>query len=367
MKICLIDNMASHYRKGIYTLMDKHYDIAWRFGEPLDGIKEMETSLLKDVKHLKTVRSFISGAYSLKGMCKLIDDYDFVIMIGEPALLSTWTLLLRYRLFHPHKKVFFWTHGWYGKESFIKTFVKKIYFKLATGVITYGDYARNLMIKEGFKPDRLWAIHNSLDYDEQIKIRESLSISDIYKSHFGNDNKTLIFIGRLTPVKRLDLLLEALSILKKQGYRYNLVLVGNGEMKDSLESYVKEKDLSDNVWFYGACYDERKNAELIYNADLCVAPGNVGLTAMHVMTFGTPVATHNNFPYQMPEFEAIKDGETGFFFEQENPQGIADGIIKWFSLHKDRNIIRKACMNEIDSQWNPHFQMKVLGNILGNR
>lgn len=345
--------------------MDKEYDIAWRFGEAFGGIKELDISLLKDAKLLHTSKKNFHGAYSLKGMSKLIDDYDCVIMIGEPALLSTWSLLFRYRLLYPRKRVYLWTHGWYGRETTFKTIVKKIYFKLASGVITYGDHARNLMIKEGFNPYKLWAIHNSLDYDKQKKIRESLSSSDIYQKHFHNDNKTLIFIGRLTVGKRLELLLEALKILKGREEMYNLILVGDGEMKDSLKKYVEDNDIADSVWFFGGCYDELKNAELIYNADLCVSPGNVGLTAIHAMMFGTPVATHDNFPYQGPEFEVVKDGETGFFFQQEDPWSIADGITNWFSKCGNRDIIRHACMLEIDNGWNPYYQIKVLKRIIG--
>lgn len=83
--------------------------------------------------------------------------------------------------------------------------------------------------------------------------------------------------------------------------------------KQQLQQQVKSYNLANNIWFYGACYDEIKNAALIYNADLCVSPGNVGLTAMHSMVFGTPVITHNDFKWQMPEFEAIEPGKTGDF------------------------------------------------------
>ena len=58
---------------------------------------------------------------------------------------------------------------------------------------------------------------------------------------------------------------------------------------------MENLNLQDQIWFYGACYDESKLGELIFNADLCVSPGNVGLTAVHSMGYGTPVITHNNF------------------------------------------------------------------------
>ena len=48
--------------------------------------------------------------------------------------------------------------------------------------------------------------------------------------------------------------------------------MGDGEIRQSLEVEVVKHQLQDNVWFYGSCFDEKINAELIYNADLCVAP-----------------------------------------------------------------------------------------------
>lgn len=120
------------------------------------------------------------------------------------------------------------------------------------------------------------------------------------------------------------------------------------------------------MWFYGACYDEKPNAELIYNADLCVAPGNVGLTAMHTMVFGTPVISHNDFKWQMPEFEAIHPNETGDFFEYKNTESLASTISNWFSVHKsDRAEVRRFCYHEIDTQWNPNFQIKVIRKLFG--
>ena len=100
---------------------------------------------------------------------------------------------------------------------------------------------------------------------------------------------------------------------------------------------------------------------MIYNADLCVSPGNIGLTAMHSLVFGTPAITHDDFPHQMPEFEAIKDGETGTFFKNGNVDSLAEGIVRWFEKHgNDREDVRKACMKEIDENWTPQFQIEVL-------
>ena len=79
------------------------------------------------------------------------------------------------------------------------------------------------------------------------------------------------------------------------------------------------------------------------------------------MTFGTPVLTHDNFKNQMPEFEAIRDGETGAFFKENSSESLADAIMQWFSSKScARDKVREACYHEIDNYWTPEFQIKVL-------
>ena len=69
---------------------------------------------------------------------------------------------------------------------------------------------------------------------------------------------------------------------------------------------------------------------------------------MHSMVFGTPCITHNDFPYQMPEFEAIKEGETGSFFKRDDINDLAKCIEKWFSTNgRMRYKIRQNCMDDI--------------------
>ena len=174
-----------------------------------------------------------------------------------------------------------------------------------------------------------------------------------------------MFIGRLTPVKQLDMIIDAANILREKGQKYNIVYVGDGPEREKVESKAKELNLTKQVWLYGACYDEKQNAELIYNADLCVAPGNIGLTAMHSLVFGTPALTHNDFKWQMPEFEAIKEGITGCFFERNNVESLAESISKWFEDNKDRRLdVRLACYKEIDENWTPEYELNVLKKVI---
>lgn len=360
MKLLNIYKSAPHYRASIYRLISQNYDCDFIFGQGVDGIKQMDTTRLNGNVTITENKYVIGKWYYQKGVVgKLFAPYDRYLMLIESRCLSTWIVALLSR-FMPGKKVYGWSHGIYGKESKTEMIIKKTLFRLLDGCFVYGNHARDLMIQSGLNKDRIFTIHNSLDHTTQKAIRESMSLSGIYSDHFQNAHPTLLFIGRLTPVKRLDLLIESVSDLSRKGFPCNLCLVGDGSERSRLQQQAKDLGLERNVWFYGECYDEKQNALLIYNADICVAPGNVGLTAMHTMVFGTPVISHDDFGYQMPEFEAIIPGKTGAFYKYLDKQSLSDVIQEWFQTHPDREAVRRDCFHEIDTEWTPEFQIEVL-------
>lgn len=367
MKLCQIYNCAAHYRKSLFLLMDREFCCDYVFGESLGDIKQMDTSVLRG-RVTKVKNSFLCKRfYWQPGVQKLLcGSYDAFLVLGDTRCLSTWLFCLRAKMLGCTNRIYFWTHGWYGKETKTERWLKKKFFAMAGGgIFLYGNYARELMIKEGFDSSKLHVIHNSLAYENQLTIRRLLCINDIYQKYFGNECKNLIFVGRLTKEKRLDLVIKAMAFLKKQGIVCNLTLIGEGKVREELEKLIKNLGLNKNVWFYGACYDEQQLGCLIYNADLCASPGNVGLTAMHAMVYGTPVITHNDYSHQGPEFEAIHNGETGTFFQHGDAVSLANCIKHWFDEKSSkREEVRQACYKEIDTQWTPQFQMEVLKKVL---
>lgn len=361
--ICLASITASHYRKLIYNLMAQELNCDFIFGKDDTTVKRLDTSEFNHSVDLDN--HFLGGSnwYIQSKLIRLTSNYDIVINDLGIFCLSAWKLLLLSKF--RKQKIYNWDHGWYGREGFVKKWIKRVYFGLAHGSFIYGNYARNLMLQNGFKREKIHVIHNSLDYDSQLLIRGKITHSEIYINHFKNNNPVICFIGRLTAVKKLEQILGALDLLKKDGKYYNCVFIGDGSERISLERQTIEFNLTENVWFYGECYDEIKNAELIYNADLCVAPGNIGLTAIHAMMFGCPCVSHNDFPWQMPEFEAIQENVTGAFYERNNVKALAECIYNWFVAKKEkRQEVREACFKEIDENWNPHKQLEIIKNVI---
>lgn len=361
-RICMISNAGPHYRYPIYSLMAKEFGCEFYLGDIVaGGIKKFDYPSLPGYK--ATLHNvFFHNFYWQHGAVELIaKPYDCYVAGGEPYCISTWLLLLLAKL--RGKKTVCWSHGFYGREGKGKMIVKKTFFKLFSRMLIYNEYSIGIMERIGFKRSKMFCIANSLDSDKEKAIRQQLKPTDIYRQHFGNESPVAIYCGRIQRRKKLEQFIDALEILKHEGKRVNAVFVGKDSEGVNLEAYAKEKGVAEQVWMFGPCYDDNTLGELFYNAAVCVSPGNIGLTAIHSLTFGCPAITHDNFPYQMPEFEAIRPGLTGDFFKQDSTDDLAAKISKWASLSPQmREETRKAAYNEIDTKWNVHHQIDVMRN-----
>ena len=118
---------------------------------------------------------------------------------------------------------------------------------------------------------------------------------------------------------------------------------------------------NNKVWFYGPCYNEQQIASLIFNANVCVSPGNVGLTAIHCLAYGIPVITHNNFKNQNPEFESITSNINGDFFKEDSIEDMCEKTIPWLNLSRNqRDTVKQHCYDVISDKYNPNNQINIL-------
>ena len=233
--LCNIYNTPSHYRKPIYLLLDKTFDSKFVFGDAVPSVKRFDTRILKDASVLKY--RYIGGLCFMPGMLKyLFKGYNKYIITPETNNITMWLFLICAKFF-PSKKVYTWTHGMYGYESKRQLLFKILLYKLCDGEFVYGNYAIELMKKRGFDPNRLFPIHNSLDYDTQLLLRKSCVKSDIYINHFCNNHPVLLFIGRLTKIKKLQMILDAVYSLFR---RISIIILFLLVMEVNVR-YLKEK------------------------------------------------------------------------------------------------------------------------------
>ncbi|UPW18271.1 glycosyltransferase [Agarivorans sp. TSD2052] len=285
--------------------------------------------------------------------------YKTVIFLGDPYFLSTWVSLVISKLYG--KKTILWTHGFIRSGGF-KDKVKLLMYKLADALFLYGDAAKTNLVNKGLSSSKLFTIFNSVDYFLQRDIANSIDNSSLrlLKNQLFHNSGLfqLVFVGRLTKQKKLTDLVYLLSNLKDKGVFVNLLFIGDGEEREEIEKLAISMSLNKQICFYGKTYNEVELAYLISSSDLCVAPGEVGLTAMHVMGYGVPVITHDSYKDQMPEYESIVVGKTGLLFEY----GSFDSMVNTVENYICDPIpnVKENCLDIIESKYTATAQMSVV-------
>lgn len=381
-KVYYFTNLAPRYRKLLWEKL-----IANTFGAEFyflfgknnkSGIKEIDfnspifNAYKGQIIHLSNVWLNKKVLLWQFGVIRraLLEKIDVAIFLGDMYCISTWIAAMFLRL--RNKKVIFWGHGFYGNEGKVKFLLRRLFYKLANYHLLYNNRAKNIMVKSGFDIKKLFVIYNSLDFDAHLKLRKNIEhyVNKRSFNFFKNPKLPLLFfIGRLTPVKRLDLLIDVVSRINSnsKNSQVNLLVIGTGTEHEKLYQMVINHRLQDNVHFLGACYDENLIAKYLSSADLCVSPGNIGLTAIHSLSLGTPVCTHSNLALQMPEVEAVVEGQTGLFFEKDNIDDLDNKIKEWLSNSQDREVIRANCFKVIDDYYNPYYQLSIFEEIIYNK
>lgn len=291
----------------------------------------------------------------------LFNHYDKVIFLGDSKVISTWISLIICKI--RNKESVLWTHGFYGNESKFKLIIGKIFFGLANTLIVYERKGKEGLINYGFAKNKIHVIFNSLNYDFQLQILNKL-ITESPKTEFFKENNLpyIISTGRLNKRKKIEQLIDIVCEINSRNPVCNLLIVGEGEQKTYLEK--KAQKCNDQIYFFGSCYDEKILGRLIYNASVSVIPGDIGLSAIHSLTYGTPVITHNNFSIQGPEHEAIEQGLSGDFYEFENYDDLKSKIKIWLKKKRDKKLEIINCRKNIDKYYNPYYQVKVMKTII---
>ena len=238
-----------------------------------------------------------------------------------------------------------------------------MFLRLADINILYENRSKKLLIESGFDKKTLEVIYNSLDYDNQLKLFKKLDKKKNSNQLFKKKMPIIVFIGRLTKNKKIDILIKSIGIINKNIPKVNLLVIGDGPQKKNLELLSIKTLKKSNYLFYGELYNEKKIAELLYKSSICISPGNIGLAAIHSLTYGTPVASHKNLNFQMPEVESIIEGENGFLFKEDDINDLSNKIIFWI---KNKKTNKKSIRKIIDDKYNPYFQKKILDKLILN-
>ena len=192
---------------------------------------------------------------------------------------------------------------------------------------------------------QVYTIENFICNDDSLNEKELAVIKK--KFYINNENKYLIYIGRLDLVKGADVLIRAFNKVNPVGYK--LIVVGDGSESASLK-----KIASANVIFTGKIFNA---SYLMTLADICIIPSrfeSFGLVLLEAINAGCRIIATD-----IPSFkEILKDDD--YLFCNEDVNDLADKITSYISnpslgLVDKSNIDKYSLTNAISKLDNAYF------------
>ncbi len=187
-------------------------------------------------------------------------------------------------------------------------------------------------------------------YDREISIvpngidLERFKISP--ESKKKDSTKTIIFVGRLHPVKGVQYLIEAMAIVHQESPEVKLILVGDGEERELLENLTDSLGIRECVEFAGRVPHERVQ-DYMNQAEVFVLPSlseGFPVTILEAMACGLPiVATQvGGVP------DVIKNGVNGYLVKAKDPNETVEALLKLLQDAQLRATISKTNKQKVD-------------------
>ena len=191
-------------------------------------------------------------------------------------------------------------------------------------------------------------IYNGINFD---KIKYKLSNWEILKlrseNNIDSDDFVISVIGRLDKQKGHLIFLESVKEIIHQNKKIKILLIGDGSLREQIEIFIKENNLSSQVIMKGFQPDSEPYIEI---SDLICVPSlweGFGLVIIEGMIKRKIILASDvgGIP------EIIEDGKTGFLFDPQNKTELIKKIIYIYHNIKELDHIKEKAVSVIKNNF----------------
>jgi glycosyltransferase involved in cell wall biosynthesis len=207
---------------------------------------------------------------------------------------------------------------------------------------------KRYFLKYGARPERIFFCPYEPDYGliEQVTQEQVTAVA----ARFGlvPGRRRIIFSGRLTRVKRPDLVVEAFLKLAERRPEWDLLLLGEGELRTSLEQRIPA-ELRGRVVFTGFVNDQETVSALYRSADVLVLPSDFepwALVINEAAAAGLAIVATDRVGAAA---ELVRDGVNGFIFPAGDVQKLTERLLE--VTHPARIEALKAESASVLAEW----------------
>ncbi len=176
---------------------------------------------------------------------------------------------------------------------------------------------------------------------------------------------TLVSVGRLNPVKRPDILIDAVGLLRQRGIAVHLRFIGdvtNGAYLEVLRERVTQAGLDDAIEFAGPLgFDQIAGA--YHQADVMVSAsqtGSIDKVILEAMACGLPVITSNE-----AFVPVLKPWESMLLMPPDDPAALAERVASLMALSSaERDALGRELRTLVVRDYGIHQMMDRLMVVL---
>lgn len=279
---------------------DLEVDKSWKFRHILVPVSKKEFGSSSIVRsHLKAI----------------FRDFDWILIPAEKKNIPLLIFALALRFKNKNiVKLFSYNHPLFksgnGNSTLVDTILTRLFYSYLDRVVFYTHKSQIKAIENKYikAPKAFWA-NNTID---------TLEVQKHYSFEYPPlDDLRILFIGRLIPSKKTEVLLDYYnslkSILKKEGKSLKLEIIGDGP--DAV--LVKKAQIEDaDILWHGSLVDEKLISPIMKRASIIFLPGLSGLSINHSFSYGRPFITIKSDGHG-PEINYLKDGINGYILTGE--------------------------------------------------
>ena len=323
-RVAIITNIPSPYRVGQFiNLQNKilEYEFFFIFSDKGDKERSWDVNLegLRNAVFLNSKPLMLKSKSEVRGYYLSLDVIKTLNSISSDVVIVCEYNMISIQAFLYCKikkiKVISMTDGTLYSErnfGFFRRLNRRMMIPRADMCIASSTKSKELQIYYGAKEDRIIVAYLTVDVGYFRFEREEY-----------HSNK-LLFIGSLIERKGIDLLLKALSLVKKD---YTLTIVGDGEEKSRLVDYVEQNGMKELVEFVP--FKQKEELREIYNThDIFILPTRedcFGLVISEAMAASMPVISSC---YADGAYDLVIDGENGYIVNPYDSVKFANTIEK---------------------------------------
>jgi len=166
------------------------------------------------------------------------------------------------------------------------------------------------------------------------------------------DQKILLYVGRLAPEKNIRTLLSAfLHLHRADPGEYHLVVVGDGTLRGAVERVQKE---TNSITWLPYCQSPTELADFYRAANLFVHPGmheTFGLVTLESQACGTPVITIQGNP-----MDRLLVMTSSYGAKKNTSHSLAEAIDSFFTLGMEEKRVEIAAFIKSHYDWSHVFK-----------